>query len=165
MLLFLKLVRRTLISALHVWLDSYPEDFRDPPNHPALCQLLNFCEDHLPATELEAKVRHRLHRYSQEANCEPILAPPAAFAMRTMPVAEYSRLYKLPDVPVRHFAEQLTRMDVVGFVLLCKNWKCINLLLLLISKLISFILESLNVEQCTFIILSVRLYLPNWRVP
>ncbi|XP_049821858.1 ral guanine nucleotide dissociation stimulator-like 1 isoform X3 [Aethina tumida] len=104
--------RKTLISALHVWLDSYPEDFRDPPNHPALCQLLNFCEDHLPATELEAKVRHRLHRYSQEANCEPILAPPAAFAMRTMPVAEYSRLYKLPDVPVRHFAEQLTRMDV-----------------------------------------------------
>lgn len=31
-------------------------------------------------------------------------------------VAAGWRVYKLPDVPVRHFAEQLTRMDVV-----CKN--------------------------------------------
>lgn len=53
---------RTLISALHVWLDSYPEDFKDPPSYSALKELLHFCEEYLPATELDAKVRHRLER-------------------------------------------------------------------------------------------------------
>ncbi|CAH0557523.1 unnamed protein product [Brassicogethes aeneus] len=102
--------RKTLISALHVWLDSYPEDFKEPPNHAALCHLLHFCEEYLPATELDAKVKHRLHRYNAEANAEPILPPPSAFAMRMLP-SDY-KLFKLPDIPVRHFAEQLTRMDV-----------------------------------------------------
>lgn len=129
---------RTLISALHVWLDSYPEDFRDPPNHLALRQLLHFCEEYLPSTELDAKVRHRIERYSREAHIDPLLAPPPAFAMRS--VAAGWRVYKLPDVPVRHFAEQLTRMDVVSnfflyntkliycniFRICSRNWCLIN---------------------------------------
>ncbi|KAK9709741.1 RasGEF domain [Popillia japonica] len=89
--------RKTLISALHVWLDSYPEDFKEPPNHPALLQLVHFCEEFLPATELEAKVRHRLDSFAMRAN-----------------IPGWKR-YGLPDVPVRHFAEQLTRMDVELF--------------------------------------------------
>jgi ral guanine nucleotide dissociation stimulator-like 1 len=104
--------RKTLISALHVWLDSYPEDFKDPPNHTALTHLLHFCEEFLPATELHAKVQHRLDRYSREAQADPLLVPPPAFALRA--AAAGWRVYKLPDVPVRHFAEQLTRMDVVS---------------------------------------------------
>ncbi|KAF7282319.1 hypothetical protein GWI33_002892 [Rhynchophorus ferrugineus] len=103
--------KKTLISALHVWLDSYPEDFKDPPNYTALRMLLNFCEDYLPNTELDAKVRHRLDRYTREAHVDPLLAPPPAFAMRSIASAGW-RSYKLPEVPVRHFAEQLTRMDV-----------------------------------------------------
>ncbi|KAF2903703.1 hypothetical protein ILUMI_02460 [Ignelater luminosus] len=106
--------RKTLISALHVWLDSYPEDFKEPPNHTALKQLLQFCEEHLPATELEAKVRHRLDRYSREPRVDPILTPPPAFAMRTATTGGW-KTYRLPDVPVRHFAEQLTRMDMELF--------------------------------------------------
>ncbi|XP_074030164.1 ral guanine nucleotide dissociation stimulator-like isoform X2 [Leptinotarsa decemlineata] len=102
--------RKTIVSALHVWLDSYPEDFKDPPNHSALRQLLNFCEEYLPSTELDSKVRHRIERYTREAYIDPLLAPPPAFAMRS--VAAGWRVYNLPDVPVRHFAEQLTRMDV-----------------------------------------------------
>ncbi|XP_066147548.1 ral guanine nucleotide dissociation stimulator-like 1 isoform X2 [Euwallacea fornicatus] len=103
--------KKTLISALHVWLDSYPEDFKEPPDFIALRLLLNFCEDFLPNTELDAKVRHRLDRYSREAHVDPLLAPPPAFAMRSITSSGW-RNYKLPDVPVRHFAEQLTRMDV-----------------------------------------------------
>lgn len=106
------LFSRTLISALHVWLDSYPEDFKEPPNHPALTQLVHFCEEFLPATELEAKVRHRLERYSREPkSTDPLLAPPPAFALRAA-IPGWQN-YRLPNVPVRHFAEQLTRMDVV----------------------------------------------------
>lgn len=110
--LLFSLICRTLISALHVWLDSYPEDFREPPSHTALKQLLQFCEEHLPVTELEAKVKHRLERYSREPRVDPILTPPPAFAMRTAATATW-KTYRLPDVPLRHFAEQLTRMDMV----------------------------------------------------
>ncbi|XP_044268325.1 ral guanine nucleotide dissociation stimulator-like 1 isoform X1 [Tribolium madens] len=102
--------RKTLVSALHVWLDSYPEDFKDPPNYTALNHLLHFCEEFLPATELHAKVQHRLERYSREAQADPLLVPPPAFALRA--AAAGWKVYKLPEVPVRHFAEQLTRMDV-----------------------------------------------------
>lgn len=103
---------RTLISALHVWLDSYPEDFKEPPNYPALTQLVQFCEEFLPATELEAKVRHRLERYSREQKNDPLLVPPSSLALRTA-IPGWQN-FRLPNVPVRHFAEQLTRMDVVS---------------------------------------------------
>ena len=66
----------------------------------------------MPATELHAKVQHRLERYSREAQADPLLTPPPAFALRAAAVGW--KVYKLPDVPVRHFAEQLTRMDVVS---------------------------------------------------
>ncbi|XP_060519056.1 ral guanine nucleotide dissociation stimulator-like 1 isoform X3 [Cylas formicarius] len=102
--------KKTLVSALHVWLDTYPEDFKEAPEYATLRVLLDFCDEHLPNTELDAKVRHRLDRYCREAYADPLLAPPPAFAMRTL-VAGW-RVFKLPDVPVRHFAEQLTRMDV-----------------------------------------------------
>lgn len=106
-------VNRTLISALHVWLDSYPEDFKEPPNHPSLTQLVHFCEEYLPATELEAKVRHRLERYSRDQKNDPLLTPPTSLALRTA-IPGWQN-FRLPNVPVRHFAEQLTRMDVELF--------------------------------------------------
>lgn len=115
---------RTLISALHVWLDSYPEDFRDPPNHPCLAQLVDFCEEYLPATELEAKVRHRLERYSREPKGDPLLTPPSSLALRA-PITEWAS-YRLPNVRVRDFAEQLTRMDVVSDALFVEDlYDCI----------------------------------------
>ncbi|KAK5645704.1 hypothetical protein RI129_004168 [Pyrocoelia pectoralis] len=106
--------RKTLISALHVWLDSYPEDFKEPPHHSTLRQLLQFCEEYLPTTELEAKVRHRLDKYGRESYPESLLTPPPTFAMRTGGTISW-KTYRLPEVPVRHFAEQLTRMDMELF--------------------------------------------------
>lgn len=52
--------------ALHVWLDSFPEDFRDPPHHPVLQQLLMFCKQHLPDSELHVKVRFRFDRFHRD---------------------------------------------------------------------------------------------------
>lgn len=106
--------RKTLISALHVWLDSYPEDFKEPTHHSTLRQLLQFCEEYLPTTELEAKVRHRLDKYSRETYPESPLTPPPAFAVRSGSKISW-KTYRLPEVPVRHFAEQLTRMDMELF--------------------------------------------------
>lgn len=111
---------RTLICALHVWLDSYPDDFREPPTHPTLSELLQFCERHLPGTELEAKARHRLERYNREEPrpIDPILAhfPTGhTLALRQTALSAGVCPYRLPDIDVRKFAEQLTRMDVELF--------------------------------------------------
>lgn len=48
------------MGCLHVWLDTYPEDFRQPPRHPALQQLLSFTQLRLPGSELHSKVMHTL---------------------------------------------------------------------------------------------------------
>lgn len=108
---------RTLISALHVWLDSYPDDFREPGHHPTLTQLLQFCGERLPGTELEAKARHRLERYGREPRVsDPLLGhfPTGhTLALRQTALSAGVCPYRLPDVDVRKFAEQLTRMDVV----------------------------------------------------
>lgn len=58
--------RKTLVQALHVWLDAYPGDWKSPPNHPLLSRVLDFTHRRLPGSELELKARHRLHRFQRE---------------------------------------------------------------------------------------------------
>ncbi|KAI5632597.1 rasGEF domain-containing protein [Phthorimaea operculella] len=106
--------RKTLVACLHVWLDTYPEDFRQPPHHPALQQLLAFTQLHLPGSELHSKVLQKLAVFSAERNGHGggggvCLAP----GMRLS--AHHTSTYRLPHVPHRHFAEQLTRMDMELF--------------------------------------------------
>ncbi|XP_041988655.1 ral guanine nucleotide dissociation stimulator isoform X3 [Aricia agestis] len=108
--------RKTLVACLHVWLDTYPEDFRQPPHHPALQQLLAFTQLHLPGSELHSKVLQKLAFFSADRNGSSAgggagvcLAP----GMR-LP-AHLTSAYRLPHVPHRHFAEQLTRMDMELF--------------------------------------------------
>ncbi|XP_077296195.1 ral guanine nucleotide dissociation stimulator-like isoform X2 [Arctopsyche grandis] len=114
--------RRTLVSALHVWLDSYPEDFRQPPSHSVLNQLIAFTKVFLPGSELNSKAMCRLDQWSRDERCvdgwdlpsDPIggavcLAPGMRFAQHHM------HTYRFPEVPQTHFAEQLTRMDMELF--------------------------------------------------
>uniref|UniRef100_A0A1B6C8Z3 Ral guanine nucleotide dissociation stimulator-like 1 n=1 Tax=Clastoptera arizonana TaxID=38151 RepID=A0A1B6C8Z3_9HEMI len=104
--------RKTLVLALHVWLDSYPEDFRDPPLHATLHQLLFFTQTHLPDSELQLKVRHRLERFTRD---DQMLDSCSLFPNDSLCVlmnGSHAPPYSFPDVPERHFAEQLTRMDM-----------------------------------------------------
>lgn len=104
--------RKTLILALHVWLDSYPEDFRDPPLHATLHQLLYFTQTHLPESELQLKVKHRLDRFTRD---DQMLDTCAYFQPENVCLqmnGSHPPPYSFPDVPERHFAEQLTRMDM-----------------------------------------------------
>ncbi|XP_063234684.1 ral guanine nucleotide dissociation stimulator-like 1 isoform X3 [Bacillus rossius redtenbacheri] len=110
--------RKTLVQALYVWLDSFPEDFRDPPTHPALHRLLYFCQQHLPASELEVKVRHRLDRFDREDQLldSCMLYPGSTLRIHAATMNGNSpQHYVFPEVPQRHFAEQLTRMDMELF--------------------------------------------------
>ena len=45
-----------------MWLDAFPDDFRDPPDYPLLNQFLVFCEHHAKDSELHFKVKHRMER-------------------------------------------------------------------------------------------------------
>jgi ral guanine nucleotide dissociation stimulator-like 1 len=56
---------KTLVQALHVWLDAYPGDWQLSPGFPLLTRLLDFAHHSLPGSELEQKARQRLHRLSQ----------------------------------------------------------------------------------------------------
>ncbi|XP_075212927.1 ral guanine nucleotide dissociation stimulator-like isoform X2 [Lycorma delicatula] len=107
--------RKTLVLALHVWLDSYPEDFRDSPLHTTLHQLLYFTQTHLPDSELQLKVKHRLDRFTRD---DQMLDSCSLFTVRDNNIClqingtHAAPPYNFPDVPERHFAEQLTRMDM-----------------------------------------------------
>ncbi|XP_032589825.1 ral guanine nucleotide dissociation stimulator-like 1 isoform X1 [Drosophila grimshawi] len=137
--------KKTLVSALHVWLDGFPEDWHEDN----LQQILTFAGRRLKHSDLHIKVVNRLERLLRQQvygggiatnhvdnNALPWLATqgaqPTQFMMHTSCGSTYdlseplSRLYlapiyrelpsfleafRFPHVPVRHFAEQLTRMD------------------------------------------------------
>lgn len=65
-----------MISA---WLDTYPDDFRDPPHYSALRRLRQFAVDELPDSDLQRRVVGRLaalrrqetaHRRPQSAGAQ-----------------------------------------------------------------------------------------------
>ncbi|XP_032677985.1 ral guanine nucleotide dissociation stimulator isoform X3 [Odontomachus brunneus] len=110
--------RKTLVQALHVWLDAYPGDWKSPPNHPLLTRLLDFTHRHLLGSELELKARHRLHRFQREDQLDSCMVyDNGRLPMRGSPdpMSDHWVSYIFPEVPQRHFAEQLTRMDAEVF--------------------------------------------------
>ena len=57
---------RTIKSVLSVWMDSFPEDFRDPPNYPCLHTLESFAKQHIPESDLSVRVRHKIDKFRKE---------------------------------------------------------------------------------------------------
>jgi len=45
---------------ISAWLDTYPDDFRDPPHYSALRRLRQFAVDELPDSDLQRRVAGRL---------------------------------------------------------------------------------------------------------
>ncbi|XP_034109874.1 ral guanine nucleotide dissociation stimulator-like 1 isoform X1 [Drosophila albomicans] len=143
--------KKTLVSALHVWLDGFPEDWHEDN----LQQILAFAGKRLKRSDLHIKVLNRLERLLRQQvyggggggggatnNVEstplPWLAAQAGqqFMMHTpcgstydlseqfsgmylAPIyrgpTHFMQAFRFPHVPVRHFAEQLTRMDTELF--------------------------------------------------
>ncbi|XP_044001145.1 ral guanine nucleotide dissociation stimulator isoform X2 [Aphidius gifuensis] len=109
---------KTLIQALHVWLDAYPGDWKTPPTYSLLSRLLDFTHRRLPGSELEVKARHRLHRFQCEDQIDNCIYDNGrlSFNGSTDRLGDnWSTGYEFPEVPNRHFAEQLTRMDAEVF--------------------------------------------------
>jgi ral guanine nucleotide dissociation stimulator-like 1 len=122
--------RKTLVSVLHLWLDIYPEDW----DISSLENLIVFSSKNLPNSELHLKALNKLdnltstrgpstsqwfpyHPYYDYTSCnEQLLAEQfndiclnPAFRG---PGGHLLNTYRFPNINVKHFAEQLTRMVI-----------------------------------------------------
>lgn len=113
--------KKSLVSALHVWMDGYPEDW----NHQNLKKIIAFTSSRLSSSEIHYKALNRLDKlararaapslpwdnneYAEYAEQFNDLCLTPAF----LPPAHLLQAYRFPHIPVKHFAEQLTRMDMV----------------------------------------------------
>lgn len=114
--------KKSLVSALHVWIDGYPEDW-DQQN---LKKIVAFTSRRLSSSEIHYKVLLRMDRLAR-SRAAPSQLPwePHDYNDYTeqfnglcltpafMPPAHLLQAYRFPHIPVKHFAEQLTRMDMV----------------------------------------------------
>lgn len=121
--------KKSLVAALHVWLDGYPEDW----NVSNLKKIIAFTSKRLSSSEVHHKALNRLERLARAR----VAAPPATpwdhdystdFAQQFnglcltpafMPPSHLLQAYRFPHISVKHFAEQLTRMDMVSTLSYC----------------------------------------------
>ncbi|XP_064616076.1 ral guanine nucleotide dissociation stimulator-like 1 isoform X2 [Liolophura sinensis] len=110
---------KTIKSVLSVWLDTYPEDFRTPPNYECLETLLRFAEESVPDNDLAIKAQHKLDRFLKETD------ETGDFISTIIPVPTIESLVinTKHDKPLtflkiknQTFAEQLTLRDAELFM-------------------------------------------------
>ncbi|XKL63502.1 hypothetical protein PGB90_005866 [Kerria lacca] len=111
-------LKKSVVVAIRVWLDSYPDDFRDPPLHTTLQKLIFFAQHNLPDSELLVKAKHKFQRLTNE-NISVVTDGYSMFSGDTsLPFnAKGCHIvpYNLINISPTHFAEQLTRIDVELF--------------------------------------------------
>lgn len=119
--------KKSLIAALHVWLDGYPEDW----NVTNLKKIIAFTSKRLSSSEVHHKALNRLERL---ARARAVASPPSTawdhdystdftqqfnglcLTPAFMPPSHLLQAYRFPHISVKHFAEQLTRMDMVSSI-------------------------------------------------
>ncbi|XP_031622186.1 ral guanine nucleotide dissociation stimulator-like 1 isoform X2 [Contarinia nasturtii] len=117
--------KKSLVAALHVWLDGYPEDW----NVSNLKKIIAFTSKRLSSSEVHHKALNRLERLAR-ARAHGTSVQPATpwdndystdFSQQFnglcltpafMPPSHLLQAYRFPHISVKHFAEQLTRMDM-----------------------------------------------------
>lgn len=117
------------MSVLHLWLDAYPDDWDDD----SLQSLLTFTSSRFPSSKLHMKALNtftdRLDKYSRVPPLswnDPMTSPYQDMtdhfngmclspAFRGTPHSHLLSTYRFPNISVKHFAEQLTRMDMELF--------------------------------------------------
>lgn len=145
--------KKSLVSALHVWLDGYPEDW----NVTNLKKIIAFTSKRLSSSEVHHKALNRLERLARARVAVPSspwdddyntdftqqfsgLCLTPAF----MPPAHLLQAYRFPHVSVKHFAEQLTRMDMVNIIIDNNN----NILIRFSIFVVQELFKRLIPHQC-----------------
>ncbi|XP_065226724.1 ral guanine nucleotide dissociation stimulator-like 1 isoform X2 [Planococcus citri] len=109
--------KKSIVVSIHVWLDSYPDDFRDPPLHAVLQKLISFAQHYIPESDLLLKAKHKLQRLLNEdvqTNSNTLLSPPES-GISFSTNGCHSISCSFPNVSCKHVAEQLTRIDMELF--------------------------------------------------
>jgi ral guanine nucleotide dissociation stimulator-like 1 len=118
--------QRSLKMVMSVWLDTYPEDFYEPPDYPTLSALIQFTVTNAVDVDLSQKVRDQLATFRNREDTEPRgsgLVDELVTCFRLMVLANAQpkprrRLRPPLDVltiPAKAFAEQLTYIDAELF--------------------------------------------------
>lgn len=140
---------RSVVVAIRVWLDSYPDDFRDPPLHTTLQRLILFAQQHFPGSELHLKAKHKFQRLVNETvtgmgmiDTKWLIFMQLVLWFNFICSADGCKLYPYDDricfsksephavsyglssIPPELFAEQLTRIDVVS----TRYWRNVSLI-------------------------------------
>uniref|UniRef100_A0A0L8IDY7 Ras-GEF domain-containing protein n=2 Tax=Octopus bimaculoides TaxID=37653 RepID=A0A0L8IDY7_OCTBM len=58
---------KTIKSVISVWLDTYPEDFREDPDYPCLQMLEKFAQECMEDRDLAFRAKHKEERFRKEA--------------------------------------------------------------------------------------------------
>lgn len=123
--------KKTLMSVLHLWLDGYPDDW----DAKSLQSLLEFTSSRFPNSKLHMKALNRFtDRLDKYSRVPPLTWDPMTTsyhnmqdmtdhfnglclspAFRGTPHSHLLSTYRFPNISVKHFAEQLTRMDMQLF--------------------------------------------------
>ena len=61
---------RTIRTVIGVWMDSYPDDFREHPNFPCLRHIVTFCNKHMKESELAKRAQQKIDNFIKEE--EPV---------------------------------------------------------------------------------------------
>ncbi|XP_013115996.1 ral guanine nucleotide dissociation stimulator-like 1 isoform X2 [Stomoxys calcitrans] len=107
--------KKTLVSVWKMWLNGFPEDW----NEENLRYLISFTSKHLSNSDLHTRALNQLEMLlRQQVYSKKNLAPWLGDQFADLYLApEFQRracfleTYRFPRIDVRHFAEQLTRMD------------------------------------------------------
>lgn len=116
--------KKSLIAALHVWLDGYPEDWTVEN----LKKIIAFTSQRLSSSEVHHKALNRRERLARARAVAASTTPwehdyNGDFTQRFnglcltpafMSPSHLLQAYRFPNISVKHFAEQLTRMDMVS---------------------------------------------------
>ncbi|CAG0891347.1 unnamed protein product [Cyprideis torosa] len=121
---------RTCRQTIAVWLDAFPEDFYQPPEHRLLSNLSTFLEEHCPDPQLQAKVKNLLERnpiaaHDEDGSFVPGsgtgsdsdsgLGLPRCVSPLPSSLLNTVRYSNFMDIPSETVAEQITRMDADCF--------------------------------------------------
>ncbi|XP_036365562.1 ral guanine nucleotide dissociation stimulator isoform X2 [Octopus sinensis] len=110
---------KTIKSVISVWLDTYPEDFREDPDYPCLQMLEKFAQECMEDRDLAFRAKHKEERFRKEAQQNRDIKVEFRFSICDevdhMIDSEYHPPLDFFDISNQRFAEQLTCKDAFLF--------------------------------------------------
>lgn len=111
--------QRTIKSVISVWMDTYPDDFREDPDYLCLQTLIKFSERHIPDSDLSSRAKHKLERFQKEVSNRSDGGIEFRFSLcdevDRMMDTEYIKPLQFMDIANQRLAEQLTFKDAQLF--------------------------------------------------